>query len=311
MIEPFKGLLMGLFFMTVGMGMDVRQVALNTLWLAGAVLGLVLIKAVVVAALFRYGGLSRGRAIEGGLMLAQGGEFAFIVIAYAVAGKLVAPALGQLVMLAVGLSLFLTPLLTRIGRMIGDNWEHHQDEVDAARDGPALEHARERIIIAGYGRVGQQLGKLLEAQGIPFVAFENNAKLVAKMRALGLPVFFGDASRTELLRRVDAGSAPAIVLTMDHPLAALQAVRGIRREFPEIPLLARSRDARHALALKQAGATIVVPETLEASLQLSASVLETLGLDEEDIDRIVDDERDLFSETLARNAQLGQPQRQL
>lgn len=311
MIEPFKGLLMGLFFMTVGMGMDVRQIALNPLWLAAAVAGLIAVKASVVAALFRVGGLGRGRAIEGGLMLAQGGEFAFIVIAQAVAGKLVAPELGQLVMLAVGLSLFITPLLTRVGRMIGDRWEHHEDELAAASDGVALEHVRERIIIAGYGRVGQQLGKLLTAQHIPFVAFENNAKLVAKMRALDLPVYFGDASRTELLRRVDAGSAPAIVLTMDHPMAALQAVRGIRREFPDIPLLARSRDARHALALKQAGATIVVPETLEASLQLSASVLETLGLDEESIDRIVDEERDLFSATLARNAQLGQAQSQL
>lgn len=311
MIEPFKGLLMGLFFMTVGMGMDVRQIALNPLWLAAAVAGLIAVKASVIAALFRVGGLGRGRAIEGGLMLAQGGEFAFIVIAQAVAGKLVAPELGQLVMLAVGLSLFITPLLTRVGRMIGDGWEHHEDELAAASDGVALEHVRERIIIAGYGRVGQQLGKLLTAQHIPFVAFENNAKLVAKMRALDLPVFFGDASRTELLRRVDAGSAPAIVLTMDHPMAALQAVRGIRREFPDIPLLARSRDARHALALKQAGATIVVPETLEASLQLSASVLETLGLDEESIDRIVDEERDLFSATLARNAQLGHAQSQL
>ena len=311
MIEPFKGLLMGLFFMTVGMGMDVRQVALNPLWLACAVAGLVLVKAVVVAALFRYGGLGRGRAIEGGLMLAQGGEFAFIAIAYAVAGNLVAPALGQLVVLTVGLTLFITPMLTRLGRMIGDNWEHREDTLLAAKDGVALEQVRARIIIAGYGRVGQQLGKLLMAQDIPFVAFENNAKLVAKMRALGLPVFFGDASRTELLRRVEAESAPAIVLTMDHPVAALHAVRGIRREFPEVPLLARSRDTRHALALKQAGATTVVPETLEASLQLSASVLKALGIDDDDIDRIVDDERDLFSATLARDAQLGQPKTQL
>ena len=311
MIEPFKGLLMGLFFMTVGMGMDVRQIALNPLWLASAVVGLVVVKAGVVAALFRFGGLGRGRSIEGGLMLAQGGEFAFIAIAYAVAGNLVARELGQLVVLTVGLTLFITPMLTRLGRMIGDGWEHREDTQLAARDGVALEHVRHRIIIAGYGRVGQQLGKLLTAQNMPFVAFENNAKLVAKMRALGLPVFFGDASRTELLRRVDAGSAPAIVLTMDHPIAALHAVRGIRREFPEVPLLARSRDARHALALKQAGATTVVPETLEASLQLSASVLKTLGIDEGDIDRIVDEERDLFTATLDREAQLGLPQTQL
>ncbi|RJG09530.1 cation:proton antiporter domain-containing protein [Massilia cavernae] len=301
MIEPFKGLLMGLFFMTVGMSMDLRQIALNPGWLLAAVFAMMALKGTVVAALFRYGGLSLGRAIEGGLVLGQGGEFAFIVIAYAIAGKLVDPALGQLVMLAVGLSLFLTPVLARIGRLLGDTMEAHDDEIAAGHDGPALEHARGRIIIAGFGRVGQQLGKLLDAQGISFVAFENNARLVAKMRKLEQPVYFGDASRTELLRRVDAGSAPVIVLTMDHPMAALQAVRGIRREFPEVPLLARSRDAKHALALKQAGATIVVPETLEAGLQLSAYVLEELGLNEEDIDRIVDDERDLFRATLAES----------
>lgn len=304
MIEPFKGLLMGLFFMTVGMGMDVRQIAANPLWLAGALLGLVLVKGVVVAVLLRFGGMNRGRAIEGGLMLAQGGEFAFIVIGYAVAGKLVDARLGQMVMLTVGLSLFITPLLTRLGRMIGDNWEQRADTQAAGLDNAALDKVRGHVIIAGFGRVGQQLAKLLSAQKIPYVAFENNAKLVARMRKLNLPVFFGDASRTELLRRVDARVAPAIVLTMDHPAAALQAVRDIRRDFPNVALLARSRDEKHALALKQAGATIVVPETLEASLQLSASVLETMGLDENDIDRIVDDERDLFRDALADAARV-------
>jgi CPA2 family monovalent cation:H+ antiporter-2 len=304
MIEPFKGLLMGLFFMTVGMGMDVRQIAANPLWLAGALAGLVLVKGVVVAVLLRFGGMNRGRAIEGGLMLAQGGEFAFIVIGYAVAGKLVDARLGQMVMLTVGLSLFITPLLTRLGRTIGDNWEQRADTQAAGLDNAALDKVRGHVIIAGFGRVGQQLAKLLSAQKIPYVAFENNAKLVARMRKLNLPVFFGDASRTELLRRVDARVAPAIVLTMDHPAAALQAVRDIRRDFPNVALLARSRDEKHALALKQAGATIVVPETLEASLQLSASVLETMGLDENDIDRIVDDERDLFRDALAAAARV-------
>ena len=304
MIEPFKGLLMGLFFMTVGMGMDVRQIAANPLWLAGALAGLVLIKGVVVAVLLRFGGMNRGRAIEGGLMLAQGGEFAFIVIGYAVAGNLVDARLGQMVMLTVGLSLFITPLLTRLGRMIGDKWEQRADTQAAGLDNAALDKVRGHVIIAGFGRVGQQLAKLLSAQKIPYVAFENNAKLVARMRKLNLPVFFGDASRTELLRRVDARVAPAIVLTMDHPAAALQAVRDIRRDFPNVALLARSRDEKHALALKQAGATIVVPETLEASLQLSASVLETMGLDENDIDRIVDDERDLFRDALAAAARV-------
>jgi CPA2 family monovalent cation:H+ antiporter-2 len=300
MVEPFKGLLMGLFFMTVGMGMDVRQIGAAPLWIAATVFGLIGIKALVITLLFKLGGLNWGRALEGGLLLGQGGEFAFIVIGYATAGKLVDPALGQMIMLAVGLSLFVTPPLARLGRAIGERWESNDREAAALLHEVHLVSARGHIIIAGFGRVGQQLAKLLTEQGIAFVAFENDARLVAQLRAQGQPVFFGDASRAELLRRVDAGSATAIVLTMDHAASALHAVRGIRREFPEVRLYARSRDEKHACALKQAGATLVVPETLEASLQLSAFVLEATGLDAARVDVIVDAERDLFLARLAR-----------
>ena len=296
MVEPFKGLLMGLFFMTVGMNIDTRQILEAPLWLAAFVGGLVLIKAVVVAVLFRIGHLSWGRAIEGGLLLGQGGEFAFIVIGYAVATRVLDPALGARVMLAVGLSLFITPMLARLGRMIGERWEPKQEQPEA--DEAALASARGHIIIAGFGRVGQQLAKLLKDQGIPFVAFENDAKLVSKLHAEGMPVYFGNASRPELLRRVHADEAPAIVLTMDHPASAMQAVRGIRREFPHVRLFVRSRDEKHARALRLAGASVVVPETLEASLQLSAFVLEAMGLDERVVDDIVDRERDLFAAKL-------------
>ena len=296
MVEPFKGLLMGLFFMTVGMNIDTRQILEAPLWLAAFVGGLVLIKAVVVAVLFRLGHLSWGRAIEGGLLLGQGGEFAFIVIGYAVATRVLDPALGARVMLAVGLSLFITPMLARLGRMIGERWEPKQEQPEA--DEAALASARGHIIIAGFGRVGQQLAKLLKDQGIPFVAFENDAKLVSKLHAEGMPVYFGNASRPELLRRVHADEAPAIVLRRDHAASAMQAVRGIRREFPHVRLFVRSRDEKHARALRLAGASVVVPETLEASLQLSAFVLEAMGLDERVVDDIVDRERDLFAAKL-------------
>jgi CPA2 family monovalent cation:H+ antiporter-2 len=299
MIEPFRGLLMGLFFMTVGMGMDAREILNAPLFLAGAVLGLVAIKALVVAVLMRIGGLNWGRAIEGGLLLGQGGEFAFIVIGYATAGGLVDPALGQRVMLAVGISLFVTPLLARLGRAIGDRWELRLHAGATLTDDVELASARGRIIIAGFGRVGQMLGKLLTQQGIGYIAFENDARLASELHGQGLPVYFGNASRAELLRRVHAHEAPAIVLTMDHPQSALQAVRGIRREFPAIALFARARDEQQARLLKLAGASVVVPETLEASLQLSAFVLESLGLEEREVDRIVDDERALFIEALS------------
>jgi CPA2 family monovalent cation:H+ antiporter-2 len=298
MIEPFKGLLMGLFFMTVGMGMDPLQIVQAPLWLACAVALLILLKAVVIAPVLRLGGLPWGRAVEGSLLLGQGGEFAFIVIGYAISSRLLEPGLGGRVMLAVGLSLFLTPLLARIGRGIGERAESQAGEHQAQQMDASLEAARGRVIIAGFGRVGQQLGKLLAAQGIPYIAFENDAKLVSKLHKQGVPVWFGNASRPELLRRVHAGEAPAIVLTMDHPSSALQAVRGIRREFPHARLFARSRDEKHARSLKLAGASVVVPETLEASLQLSAFVLEAMGLDEREVDGIVDRERDQFAQTL-------------
>ena len=293
MVEPFKGLLMGLFFMTVGMTIDTRQILDAPLWLASFVLGLVLIKGLVVTLLFRIGGLPWGRAVEGGLLLGQGGEFAFIVIGYAATSGVLDPALGARVMLAVGLSLFITPLLARLGTAIGDQLETRGDQLAAQHDHAALSAVRGQVIIAGFGRVGQQLGKLLTAQKIPFVAFETDARLVAQLRADGWPVWFGNAARPELLRRVHADEAPAIVLTMDQPLAALQAVHGIRREFPHVALFARSRDEKHARDLRLAGASVVVPETLEASLQLSSFVLGAMGLEERTIDAIVDRERAL------------------
>jgi len=298
MVEPFKGLLMGLFFMTVGMGMDVLQIAHAPLWLAAAVCGLVLLKCVVITPLLRLSGLSWGRALEGGLLLSQGGEFAFIVIGYAVAAGLLDGALGARVMLAVGLSLFITPLLARIGHTIGERSATNANPAAAHLTDDELEAARGRVIIAGFGRVGQQLAKLLAAQDIPYIAFENDAKLVGRLHKDGVPVYFGNAARPELLRHVHADEAPAIVLTMDHPASALHAVRGIRREFPHVRLYARSRDEKHARSLKHAGANVVVPETLEASLQLSAFVLEGMGLDERVVDDIVDRERDSFAAVL-------------
>jgi len=293
MVEPFKGLLMGLFFMTVGMTIDTGQILDAPLWLTSFVLGLVLIKGVVVTLLFRMGGLPWGRAVEGGLLLGQGGEFAFIVIGYAATSGVLDPALGARVMLAVGLSLFITPMLARLGTAIGEKLETRGDQLAAQHDHAALSAVRGQVIIAGFGRVGQQLGKLLTAQKIPFVAFETDARLVAQLRADGWPVWFGNAARPELLRRVHADEAPAIVLTMDQPLAALQAVHGIRREFPHVALFARSRDEKHARDLRLAGASVVVPETLEASLQLSSFVLGAMGLEERTIDAIVDRERAL------------------
>lgn len=306
MIEPFKGLLMGLFFMSVGMTIDMRQIVEEPLWLAAGVAGLLLVKGVVVALVMRIGGLPWARAVEGGFLLGQGGEFAFVVIGSAVAARVLEPRIGSLVTLAVGLSLFTTPLLARLGSTVSARLERRHRDAPTGEDEQALGLARGHAIVAGFGRVGQQIGKLLKGQDIPFIAFETDAELVVRMRADGWPVWFGDATRPDLLRRLYAGEAPLIVLTMDQPVATMHAVSGIRRDFPHVRLFVRSRDEKHARRLRLAGASVVVPETLEASLQLSSFVLEELGLDAHLVGALVDRERAVFAAELPQAAEAPQ-----
>jgi CPA2 family monovalent cation:H+ antiporter-2 len=289
-IEPFKGLLMGLFFMSVGMQIDTRELMRAPVLIPLSVLGLFVVKGAVLAPILRLGGFGWARALQGGLLLGQGGEFAFIVIGYAVAGRLLDGATGQFMMLVVGLSLFATPLAAAAGRAIGERWQRRDAPGERAADSPPP--MRGHVIIAGFGRVGRLVARILAGQGVPYVALDHDARVVARARNAGFPVYFGNAARIELLGKVHAEQAIAIVLTMDHPASALHAVRGIRGRHPLMPLFARSRDEKHAAALKEAGATLVIPETLETGLQLSTFVLRTLGVAESATMRIAERERE-------------------
>ena len=290
-IEPFKGLLMGLFFMSVGMQIAVREIIRSPVWIPLAVLSLFAVKTLVTGVIFRLGGFPWGRALASGVLLGQGGEFAFIVVAYALGARLIAPEVAQFVMLVVGLSLFATPALAKAARGLGGWWDqrHHHQLADLAS---GAEPPAGSVIIAGFGRVGQLLAKVLTEQGISYVAIENDARLVAALHPRGVPVYFGDASRAELLQKVHADRASSVVLTMDHPASVLHALRSIRRAYPQLPVYARARDEAHAVALIQAGATLVVPEALEAALQLAATVLQTAGVGEARAVDIVQAERE-------------------
>ncbi len=291
-IEPFKGLLMGLFFMSVGMSIDGREVAKSPVWLPLSVIGLFMIKTLVTSMIFRIGGFNWGRAIEGGALLGQGGEFTFIVVGYAMSTKLMPQDTSQFIMLVVSLSLFATPIVAKVGRAFGDWWEKQHPEQQGNIDNAVVEPNAGRVIIAGFGRVGQLVAQMVSSQNVQYVAFETNPRIASKLHSIGLPVYFGDAARVELLRKVHADQASAIVLTMDHPVSALHAVKAIRREYPHVRLLARSRDEKHALALKQAGVNYVIPETLETGLQLSAFVLQALGISESAAAHAIQIERD-------------------
>ncbi|WP_151448004.1 cation:proton antiporter domain-containing protein [Lacisediminimonas profundi] len=292
-IEPFKGLLMGLFFMWVGMQTDIREIMKAPVLLPLSVLGLFAIKSTLTSLILRAGGFSWGRAFEGGLLLGQGGEFAFIVVGAAMTATIMDRPTGQFVMLVVALSMFATPLLARLGTALRKRLEHRERQ--SSGGGFAIEGLAplsEHVIIVGYGRVGQLLSQVLESQGVPFVAIENDADVVARLHPAGVPIYFGNAGRTELLDRVHAAHAAAIVLTMDDPDSALRAVEAIRRSYPELPLFARARDEGHAFLLLKAGASQVIPETLETGLQLAVFALQSLGIAESEAAHLTQLERE-------------------
>jgi CPA2 family monovalent cation:H+ antiporter-2 len=292
-IEPFKSLLLGLFFMSVGMQTDLRGLWADPLGLLLSVVGLFFVKTLVLTIVLRAGHHSWGRALQGGMMLGQGGEFAFIVTGYATATQLFSPALEQFVLLVVGLSMFATPMVARAGELLADSWERHHLPAQARLTDARPDTLQGHVIIVGFGRMGQMMAQLLASQGISYVAIDIDTQRSTQRHWLGGPVYYGDVSRPELLHRLHASQAAAIVLTLDHADAALHATLAIRREFSQLPLLARAHDEDHARALLEAGANLVMPESMEAGLQLSACVLETVGLSHAKAMEVIRNEREL------------------
>ena len=290
-VAPFKNLLLGLFFMSVGMQTDMRVMLASPLLIACGVMSLYIIKLAVMMLVLHVGGLRSGKAFEGGMLMGQGGEFAFIVTSYALASGLFTPELSQFVRFMVSLSMFAAPMMARAGRMLGDAWDQHRDHPPAALEKFETAEREGHVIIVGFGRMGQLLAEVLNAQGVRYIAIDIDMHRSTRQHPLGEPVYFGDVSRPELLHRVHASKSAAIVLTMDHAEATLHATRAIRREFAAIPLLARAHDEAHARALLEAGATQVMPETLAAGLQLSSAVLHAIGMSETQINQAIHLER--------------------
>ena len=280
-IEPFKGLLLGLFFMTVGMGIDYRVIAQEAFWITASVVGLFTLKSLIAIALCSAYGLPRHVAIEAGMLLGQGGEFAFVVIGLAVTLGLMPNETAQFMLIVAGLTMMLTPLVAELGKRLGAALEkdHHAD--DDAQGVDAFAEGEGHIIVAGFGRVGRMLARILDREHVTFLALDLDGPTVAEQRTLDRPVFYGDASRIELLKRAGAQNAAAVVVTMDDPDAAERVVSTVRSTWPALPIYARARDRLHARRLLGHGATDVVPETVESSLQLSLRVLRGIGTSEE------------------------------
>jgi CPA2 family monovalent cation:H+ antiporter-2 len=290
-IEPFKGLLLGLFFMSVGMGIDYRDVASEWastfLW----VLGLMALKAFIAAGLALAFRFSRATAIEMGLLLSQGGEFAFVVLGLASVNGLIAEEWTQQAMIVAGLSMVLTPAVATAGRALALRLEARKPGKEPEPDAN-WEGLQGHLIIAGFGRVGHTLARVLDAEALPYIAFDLDPQAVAQARSRGMPVFLGDASRLELLERARLAHASGLVVTTDQHVAADRIVRAVRKVSSDLPIYARARDPGHARLLMADGASEVVPEALEASLQLAGRVLSGAGLDTDVVSRRLDQERE-------------------
>jgi CPA2 family monovalent cation:H+ antiporter-2 len=302
-IEPFKGLFLGLFFVSVGIGLDLSVLASEPVLILGLALGFLAIKAVIVTALARIFGLKLGPALETGLLLAAGGEFAFVIINQATGAGVVPGRLGEAVAVAATLTMFVIPLLALVGGRLRQRFAGAP--AITVPEPPPTTDGEARVLVVGYGRVGLLVGDMLDRHQLPWVAIDRDARLVEQGRARGHTVFFGEASRPEFLRRCGLAGATAVVVTMDSPEAVEAVVASAREERPELVIVARARDARHAKALYELGATEAVPETIEASLQLSESLLVDIGVPMGLVIASIHEKRDEVRKDLNRPDALG------
>jgi CPA2 family monovalent cation:H+ antiporter-2 len=278
-LAPFKGLLIGLFFISIGMLIDVRALLPQIGLILAAVVALLALKGVILFAASWLLAVRAAAAAEVAVLLAQAGEFAFVVIALAASSGLLAFETAHFAFATVALSMMATPLYAYAGRWLGRRLQ----ALDHGRHLPEEEakEMRDHVVIGGYGRVGRMISQLLAAENVPFVALDTNGELVTEHRKLGDPVYFGDAGRREFLERVGAANARAFVVTVNARSAAERMVQAARSVQPDAPVLARARDVSHAARLLELGAVGVIPEAVEASLQLAARLLEGLGFSQE------------------------------
>jgi CPA2 family monovalent cation:H+ antiporter-2 len=284
-LQPFRGFLLGLFFITVGMEIDPALIARDAGQLLALLAVLVVVKAMVVIGLARLFRLSWGTAIQSGLLLAQGGEFAFVLFGIAVHQQVMPKGQAELLTLAVSISMVLMPILAVLGEWLAARLRPE------ARGGAVLgtiDDIEGHVIIAGFGRVGQTVARLLQLEAIPYVALDLDADRVDAMRKQGFPVFFGDASQAQVMRVTGAARARAVVVTMDQPDRAERATAVLQQLYPGVPVFARARDRAHGAQLRAAGATMVMQETAEASLQLGVTLLRAVGVSQDKLEEMVE-----------------------
>jgi CPA2 family monovalent cation:H+ antiporter-2 len=305
--KPFKGLALGVFLITIGMGIDLRVVWENIGPLALAVAGVVLLKAVVTGLMLRVMGKDRSTAMEAGILMSSPSETTLIVLAAALEAQLIQPATAQFWQIVTAIGLTITPLLAKVGQIFGQ-WVEKAKTPSA--DVPlADEPAGERTVILGFGRVGRLIGEMLSVHDAPYVGIDSDPSLVRDARKEGMPVLFGNVEHEGVIDRLSLDEARALIVTMDEPVLVSRIVKKLRAMKPHLPIIVRARDATHAAELYRVGATHAVPETLESSLQLSEAVLVDLGFAMGPVIASIHEKRDQFRAQIMEQGQLAEKPR--
>ena len=299
-IGPFKGLLLGLFFFTVGMNIDIRELAREPFWLFASVVGLIGIKAVLLIVLARAFRLSWPAAIETGLLMGPGGEFAFVGIGMATTLGLIGTDVSSFTLALTSITMALIPALSLLARKLAPKFREPRplDPELAVMPGGGTGHA----IVIGHGRVGQVVCEMLGRHGCPYIAVDNDAAAVPEHRRKGREVYYGDATIPEFLKNCGLMEAKAVIVTVAAAAAIDEVVRQVRALRKEIVIVSRARDAGHARHLYRIGVTDAVPETIEASLQLSEAALIGLGQSTGPVIASIHERRDEFRRELQQAA---------
>ncbi len=300
MIEPFRGLALGIFLITVGMAVD-----LAVLWeqfgeIVTALTLVLVIKAGVTTMMLRLGGLRWGNATEAGILLSSPSETTLIVLTTALAVNLINADAAGFWQTVTALGLTITPLLAALGRWLSRRVE----QAAATEEVGSTDEGADRVLVIGGGRVGRLVADMLNAHGKPYRIIESDDDIVRGLRRDGYAASFGDAARLDALERMGAADAAAVVLTMDVPVAARRLVRQLRDAHPDMLIVARARDVSHAAELYRAGASHAVPETLESSLQLSEAVLVDIGVAMGPVIASIHEKRDEFRAEIEREGAL-------
>ncbi len=300
--EPFKGLALGVFLITVGMQIDIRVILENWASLITAVVGVVFVKAIVTGSLLRFAGARAGTATEAGVLMSSPSETTLIVLAAAAQAQLIQPQTAAFWQIVTAIGLTITPLLARFGHDMARRIELRGENIQATDD-QVID--AEKTIIIGFGRVGRLVADMMKTHDQNYLAIESNIDVVATARREGYPILFGNVARNEMLDRLRLGHARALVLTMDEPVLSVKIVKRVRAWVPDLPIIVRARDIDHAAELYQAGATNAVPEALEGSLQLSEAILVENGVAMGPVIASIHEKRDQIRHQIQKDGNLS------